>query len=131
MFRRQRFFQGRPIYGSSIEDIAWLRPDGRHMTEQDWTAGHTTSLAIFLNGRGIPDRDQLGERITDDSFLLLINAHHLAHTFTLPDASYGRVWQIAIDTADPLLAHTRRRPPQPGNRLRVPARSMLVLLSLH
>jgi isoamylase len=101
------------------------------MTEQDWTAGHTTSLAIFLNGRGIPDRDQLGERITDDSFLLLINAHHLAHTFTLPDASYGRVWQIVIDTADPLLAHTRRRPPQPGNRLRVPARSMLVLHSLH
>jgi isoamylase len=131
VFRRQRFFQGRPIHGSSIDDIAWLRPDGQHMTEQDWTAGHTTSLAIFLNGRGIPDRDQLGERITDDSFLLLINAHHLAHTFTLPDASYGRVWQIAIDTADPLLAHTRRRPPQPGNRLRVPARSMLVLHSLH
>ena len=30
IFRRQRFFQGRPIQGSSIDDIAWLRPDGRH-----------------------------------------------------------------------------------------------------
>jgi isoamylase len=61
----------------------------------------------------------------------LINAHHLHHTFTLPDASYGRVWEIVIHTADPLLAHTRRRPPQPGSRLRVPARSMLVLHSLN
>ena len=39
VFRRQRFFQGRPIRGSSIDDIAWLRPDGRHMTEQDWDSG--------------------------------------------------------------------------------------------
>ena len=34
VFRRQRFFQGRPIHGSSIDDIAWLRPDGQHMTER-------------------------------------------------------------------------------------------------
>ena len=29
VFRRQRFFQSRPIHGSSVDDIAWLRPDGR------------------------------------------------------------------------------------------------------
>ena len=32
--------------------------------------------AVFLNGEGIPDRDPLGERVVDDSFLLLFNAHH-------------------------------------------------------
>jgi glycogen operon protein len=127
IFRRQRFFQGRPIHGSSIDDIAWLRPDGRHMEDGDWTRAQTSSVMIYLNGEGIPDRNQLGERIVDDSFLLLVNAHHQQTTFTLPDESYGKVWQTVVDTADPLLANTRRRHPRPETRLRVPARSMLVL----
>jgi isoamylase len=126
VFRRQRFFQGRPIRGSSIDDIAWLRPDGRHMTEQDWNSGRNSSIAIFLNGRGIPDRNEIGERIVDDSFLLLVNAHHEQSTFTLPPASYGRTWEVVIDTADPLLASVRRLP-APGGRQRIPARSMRVL----
>ena len=127
VFRRQRFFQGRPIRGSSVADIAWLRADGQPMTDRDWSDGHARTLAIYLNGRGIPDRNQLGEQIVDDSFLLLINAHHQQVTFTLPDESYGRTWAVVVDTADPLLARTRRRPPMPGGRQRVSARAMQVL----
>jgi glycogen operon protein len=84
-------------------------------------------VAIYLNGHGIPDRDELGEQIVDDSFLLLINAHHQPVTFVLPDQSYGRTWELVIDTADPLLANTRRRQPAPGRRQRVPARALQVL----
>jgi isoamylase len=128
IFRRQRFFQGRPIVGSDIHDIAWLRPDGQHMTSDDWGRARTTSLAIFLNGRGIPDRDQLGAPIVDDSFLLLINAHHQHVTFTVPDAGYGQIWETVADTADPLLARkTRRRAPKPGDRIRIQPRAMTVL----
>ena len=127
VFRRQRFFQGRPIHGSSITDIAWLRPDGRHMTDEDWASGGTSSLAIFLNGRGIPDRGKLGEQITDDSFLLLINAHHTGQTFTLPDRDFGRAWEVVVDTADPLLAHASRRSLVPGTAVDVLDRSMVVL----
>ena len=126
VFRRQRFFQGRPIHGSSIDDIAWLRPDSRHMTDEDWTSGRPPSIAIFLNGRGIPDRNEIGERIIDDSFLLLINAHYEQVTFTLPDATYGRVWEVVVDTANPLLAGVRRHP-SPGGRQRLRPRSMRVL----
>jgi isoamylase len=96
------------------------------MTEQDWNSGRNSSIAIFLNGRGIPDRNEIGERIVDDSFLLLVNAHHEQSTFTLPPASYGRTWEVVIDTADPLLASVRRLP-APGGRQRIPARSMRVL----
>ena len=91
VFRRQRFFQGRPIRGSDIGDIAWLRPDGLQMDDADWNGGHAQSLAIFLNGAGIPDRDEVGERVVDDSFLLLVNAHHQQATFTLPDRPTGAV----------------------------------------
>jgi len=129
VFRRKRFFQGRPIHGSSVSDIAWLRPDGQHMTDADWTSGHARTVAIYLNGQGIPDRDELGERIVDDSFLLLINAHHQPVTFVLPDQSYGRTWEVVVDTADPLLVSTRRRRPAPGSRQRIPARALQVLQS--
>jgi glycogen operon protein len=129
VFRRRRFFQGRPIRGSNIEDIAWLRPDGQQMSDDDWNAGFAKTVGIFLNGRGIPEQDALGERILDDSFLLLINAHHRQITFTLPDSTYGGSWEIVVDTADPLLANARRRQRDAvaGGRLRVQARAMLVL----
>jgi glycogen operon protein len=130
VFRRQRFFQSRSIHGSSIDDIAWLRPDGQQMGDDDWDGYRVRSLAIFLNGEGIPDRDDVGERVVDDSFLLLINPSPQQTTFTLPGEVYGRGWEVVVDTADPLLAHTRQRPAGPGHRQRVPARTMHVLRRL-
>jgi glycogen operon protein len=131
VFRRQRFFESRPIRGSGVDDIAWLRPDGQPMDDADWNGGYTQSLMIFLNGRTIPDRDEVGERVIDDSFLLLVNAHHQPTTFTLPDEAYGRVWEAVVDTADPLLAHARRRSPGPGERQRIPARTLRALRRVH
>ncbi|HEX5810519.1 MAG TPA: glycogen debranching protein GlgX [Pseudonocardia sp.] len=129
VFRRRRFFQGRPIQGSNIDDIVWLRPDGEPMTEHDWHRGYARTLAVYLNGEGIPERGPLGARVVDDSFLLLFNAHHHATTFTLPTEAYGRMWQVVVDTADPLRARATRkeRDAKPGGRLRIPARSLLVL----
>jgi len=127
IFRRQRFFQGRAIHGSSVDDIAWLRRDGRHMRDEDWHRNRAPVVMIYLNGQGIPDRDQLGNRIVDDSFLLLINTGHQQQVFTVPDETYGQAWAVEVDTTDPLLAGARRRHPLPGARLRIPSRSMLVL----
>jgi len=101
------------------------------MNDADWNGGHRQSLAIFLNGRGIPDRDAVGERVVDDSFLLLVNAYHQQAIFTLPDPTYGEGWEVVVDTADPLLAHTRRRPSRAGDRQRLLARSMRVLRRVH
>src|SRR5439155_18963536 len=44
VFRRRRFFQGSRLHGSAVKDIAWLRPDGKAMTEEEWT---TSSLHYF------------------------------------------------------------------------------------
>jgi glycogen operon protein len=109
--------------------LARLRPDGQQMSEEDWSVPATKSVAIFLNGGGIPERDDLGERIVDDSFLLLINAHQRQVVFTLPDSRYGRSWEVAVDTTDPLLANARRkqRDAVPGGKFRVQPRAMLVL----
>ena len=131
VFRRKRFFQGRPIHGSSSTDIAWLRPDGQNMTDDDWSNDHMSAIAIYLSGHGIPDRNELGERVVDDSFLLLINASHQTSTFTLPDRTFGQAWERVVDTADPLLAGSRRHHHVAGARQRVPARTMHVLQCRH
>ena len=99
------------------------------MTEHDWHGGYARTLGVYLNGEGIPERDPLGARVVDDSFLLLFNAHFHATTFALPTEDYGRMWQVVVDTADPLRARATRkeREAKPGGRLRIPARSLLVL----
>ena len=127
IFRRQRFFQGRAIRGSSVDDIAWLRPDGEQMTDDDWNAGYARTVAVFLNGQSIPDYDELGQRVVDDSFLLLINAYHEQIDFTLPDKGYASRWDTALDTADPHLTGKDQGPFGPGDSQAVPARSMRIL----
>ncbi|MEZ4404936.1 MAG: glycogen debranching protein GlgX [Polyangiales bacterium] len=98
VFGRRRWFQGTPERGTGLADIAWFRPDGEEMTDDDWRAHFARSLAIFLNGRGIPSRDSQGRRIVDDNFLLLFNAHHEPLRFTLTDRAEGP-WDVVFDTA--------------------------------
>jgi isoamylase len=126
VFRRRRFFRGRPVPGTKVPDIAWLRRDGEPMTQQDWTAQSGMTMTVFLNGNGIWERDALGEPIVDDSFVLLFNPLGEKVTFTLPPRAYGRAWEIVVDTADPLLA-ARKRVTKAGGTLEVDGHSMTVL----
>ena len=130
MFRRRRFFQGRPIRGSNIEDIAWLRPDGQPMTERGLEHRvRARARPCSSTARGSRNATSSAERVVDDSFLLLFNAHHQPVLFTLPGEAYGRMWRSSLDTADPLRARARRRErdARPGGRLRITARSLMVL----
>jgi isoamylase len=103
IFRRRKWFLGRPIYGSSVSDIGWFRRDGSEMTATEWSDGFAKSLGVFLNGEAIPDPGPRGERVCDDSFLLLFNAHHAPVSFTLAPEKWGVEWTVVIDTTDPLL----------------------------
>jgi glycogen operon protein len=99
IFRRRRFFDGRPTRrGDRLPDIAWFTPDGRLMTEDDWESGFGRSIAVFLNGEGIPDLDARGQRLTDDSFLLCFCAHDAAIEFTMPGEEFCTGWEIVLDT---------------------------------
>ncbi|MEV6635386.1 glycogen debranching protein GlgX [Actinoplanes sp. NPDC051470] len=126
VFRRRRFFQGEPVPGTKVTDIAWLRRDGEPMTEADWNARGGMTMTVFLNGKGIPERDALGETISDDSFLLLFNPLGEDVTFTLPQRAYGSTWEIVVSTADPMLAN-RRRVTKAGGGLPVGGHTMVVL----
>jgi glycogen operon protein len=96
MFRRRRWFQGRPIRGTL--DIGWFKPDGQSMTDEDWDAWHARSLGVFLNGRAIQSHDERGRSITDASFILLFNAHYESVQWAIPKG-YGKAWTVILDTA--------------------------------
>jgi glycogen operon protein len=95
VFRRRRWFQGRPIRGDV--DIAWFKPDGKPMTDKNWAARHARSLGVFLNGKTIPGHDERGQPIADDSFLLLFNGHSRSVYWSLP-SDYGGPWRLILDT---------------------------------
>ena len=69
------------------------------MTSKDWDSGFGKSLAVFLNGEGIREPDERGQRIVDDSFLMLFNAHHEPIEFSLLGGEYARNWHVVLDTA--------------------------------
>jgi glycogen operon protein len=70
------------------------------MTEEDWDSGFAKSVGVFLNGDAIPDPDPRGEKITDDSFLVLFNAHYERLPFTIPNRDWGDHWVVVLDTDD-------------------------------
>ena len=98
VFRRRRWFQGRPIHGSEVKDIAWFTLHGEQMAEEDWGLGHARSLAVFLNGQTIPNPNPRGEPVMDDNFILIFNAHDQPLTFTLPAAYWGQRWGLELNT---------------------------------
>jgi glycogen operon protein len=101
VFRRDWFFEGRDTSGSGVPDVWWFRPDGRRMTQADWKRHDGLTLGVFLNGREVRRLDQHGERLEDDSFLLLFNASDEGVVFTLPPRRFGRRWALELSTFDP------------------------------
>ena len=100
VFRRREFLNGTEEEGSGLPDVCWFRTDGDKMAGSDWQ-DRGPVVGMFLNGDGITAPDEKGERLLDESFLLLFNGHHEASAFTLPDRRFGERWTLVFDTADP------------------------------
>ncbi len=98
VFRRRKFYQGQAIHGSGVKDIGWFTPDGAEMDQADWAAPDVQTLGVFLNGEEIPDRGRRGERIADDSFLLLFNGGPEPALFALPGRPWGKEYELVVDT---------------------------------
>jgi isoamylase len=98
VFRRASFLTGSEQRGSGLPDVWWFRPDGRRMTQRDWSRDDFRTLGVFLNGAEITSRTPHGEEVVDDSFLLLLNASADPVTFVLPTRRFGARWQIELAT---------------------------------
>jgi glycogen operon protein len=99
VFRRRRFFQGRPIKGADVKDVLWLNPGGNEMSEDEWRDTSARSLGMFLSGQGLDETDERGRKLGDENFLVLLNAHHEDVEFTLPTFHPESRWVAWMDTS--------------------------------
>jgi glycogen operon protein len=102
VFRRRRFFSGKPVGrrgGAGLPDIAWFAPDGSEMTEEDWESGFAKSIAVYLNGQGIPDLDVRGQR-SPTTRSCCASTPTTSHRIHAAAKEFGPAWVPVIYTAD-------------------------------
>lgn len=93
VIQRKEFFR-------SEGKIVWYRADGEPMQEDDWADSESKSIALYLSGEDIVDKDPLtGENRTAESVLLITNASHVGVTFKLPLIESGCSWEVLLNTA--------------------------------
>jgi len=128
VLRRRRFFQGRRIRGSSIKDLTWFGPDGREMSDDEWRAGSVRTVGLRLAGDAIGEEGEQGERIVDDTLLLILNAAEEPVDFPLPNHD-GRRWRLVFDTTSGQVPEAgQRRELESGSTIVVAARSTVLVL---
>ena len=128
VLHRRRFFTGREPGDDSntIPQVEWFDHTGSIMDMDDWQNTHAFSMMIYLNGSDIPEVDWCGNRMVDNDFILIFNAHYEPIMFTLPDERYGRKWQLVVDTHnpnEPALSY------EAGFMITAQSRSFLMLMS--
>lgn len=123
---RRKFFQDRRIdpdapdrqvNGNTEEDIQWIRPDGKEMTQDEWHAGWVRCIGLRLNGRTLDDVNSFGEAITDVTFLILFNPHHEQIKFFLPPPRHGFVWELSLDTRNSTIEKLKNIRPKKSYQL--------------
>jgi glycogen operon protein len=107
--RRRHWFEGRSPRSPHLGDIGWFRSDGQEMREEDWNAGASRSLGVFLNGAS-PDGRSPGDAHTHDaraeqplpaanrSLYVMLHAGDATARFTLPACGLSH-WRELVDTA--------------------------------
>ena len=100
VLRQRAFFAGRLVPGGDgRKDLAWFRPDGTEMSEREWHSPETRTLGMYLDGDGIRQRGPRGERLVDDSYVLVLHAGDEDATFTLPGPPWATGYEVVVDTA--------------------------------
>ena len=98
VFHQRRWFEGRSIRGTGLEDIVWFTPEGKEMPDERWIRAGEKALGVFLNGSTIDMVDEYGNSMSDDSFYLMLNGTLDPLTFLLPKLNDLEEWVKVIDT---------------------------------
>jgi isoamylase len=121
VFRRRRF-----LAGVEATELRWYTPAGTQMTPAQWGDPGARSVAIYLDGADDPDRAADGSLLTDDDFLLLINAWWEPLDFLVPSIRADQTWHLEIDTYGPSSVRIPNESTT-SDRITVQPRSIVVL----
>lgn len=128
VLHRRRFFTGRDgdMQPDQLPQVEWFDHKGTIMDMDAWSNTHAFSIMVFLNGNDIPEADWYGNRMVDNDFILIFNAHYEPIMFTLPDEQYGRRWKLVVDTHNPKGPELNY---EAGFAITAQSRSFLLLMS--
>jgi glycogen operon protein len=94
VFRRTRFLHGKPVGDGRLKDVAWLLPNGREMTEADWSAPEGLCLGAQYAVTPLDDNSEAEV----SAFLLLMNASDREVGFSLPAIEPNLPWHCMLNT---------------------------------
>ena len=123
VFRQRSFFSGTPLHGNEVKDLAWFTPYGEEMTPAHWYEPRTRTIGFYLSGEDIRQPGPHGERIVDDSFMVIYHTGLDPMTFRLPGWPWSTGYEIVLDSTTDRSGETV----EAGADLKVPALSMTVL----
>ncbi|HWB42937.1 MAG TPA: glycogen debranching protein GlgX, partial [Gemmatimonadales bacterium] len=102
VLRRRNYFRHEPAHPGGAKDLTWLRPDGKEMTEADWTDSSNHVLGMLILGEATDELDERGRRPMGEVILLLTNGGARSRPFTLPIMESPGVWTEILNTAHPV-----------------------------
>lgn len=124
IFRRRRWFQGRPLRDN--DDMTWFRPDGAEMAPSDWEQGFAQAVGVFLNGEAISIPDRYGNRIIDESYLCVFSASGIDLDWKMPPAQWGQSWITRFDSSRPTIGAENNEITRAGEKFTIPSRTTII-----
>ena len=98
--RQWHYFEGRPVVEGGRKDVSWVAPHGGEMSESDWHNSGLKTLGMFFAGDALRETDAEGNRLTDNSFLLVLNASPDPLDVKVPEASWAPSYEVVLDTSN-------------------------------
>ncbi|MFQ5911822.1 MAG: glycogen debranching protein GlgX [Nitrospinota bacterium] len=99
LFRRRSLFRGEPVRIDRAKDLAWIHPDGKEMSETDWSDPKNQVLGMLIHEGAADEVDERGRLLRGQTSLLLLNGGARSRYFKLPALSEPGIWKEEINTA--------------------------------
>jgi glycogen operon protein len=80
---------------------------------------------MVLNGNGLDEYNEWGERIADDTLLILLNANSTPMHFMIPDI--GPRWEIVLNTYDMGKQSSFQKIVKSGESFRLTERTVIMM----
>jgi isoamylase len=100
VLRRGRFLTGEYNESLDVTDARWLSPDGTDLSLEQWGDATMRCFGLVIDGRA--QVSGIRRLASDATLLLILNAHHDAVNFSLPEIPEGEQWTCLLDTNMPV-----------------------------
>ncbi|MEV6866003.1 MerR family DNA-binding transcriptional regulator [Streptosporangium subroseum] len=109
-----------------VDDLAWLHPSGREMTNSDWEDHDLRAVGMFVSGAPLRQPGPHGGQLVDASFLTWFNASAEPLDIVLPENDWAQRGFVVLSTDAALGVGT---PPAAGQSITIGPRTVVVMRS--